>query len=657
MMVALRAKAFPGRGLRVRLFLVLLALSPDLRAEDDATRDAPTSPNASPRPQVPTRLSATSALTVAYAGDNRDTQRGNVQSLANDSFAYALERLTLQGTHGPWSLSVRVDGAAYPLSPNPAQIGLDLVALRGTDAGESSLTNAAYFRAKVFEAGTELSNRYINWIYPAKYALSYEGQSAAFTLGDFYAQLGHGLVLSVRKQDELSSDTTLRGGRAEFRTTAGQARLGAKLLYGVANPLRIDEPSGRYLGVSPGELVGLANATEFLMPYAIGGDFAGSPSSCQSATTCSYAPDDVLGGQVAVRFPQVHFETQAAAVFRHALMTNDIVRGADRIVVYSQRVAIPKLFGQVALDAELAGQSRRYVSGPSEAAPIQEQEEGAGYAGYASLDFAKGAFSLHLETKHYRAFYALQAGIRSDRAREFLPIQYSRLPTTEEVWNDTEFAGMNNCVSGGRLRPTLSLAQNLSLIGWIGHQTTWSESVENTRCDVQDEFKSTIWDAAQGFEIQERSGSHHQLLLGARHDESSRELDTPAGPTHLFYREVYARYDSTFHLVGPYSLHLQGWHRYRVQTLGGPERPFEQGFHLTSLDVAALGTVGMGVEYDTDPRTPDVYLNGQLTYRINPGSNLTLFVGQRRGALRCIGGVCRVFPPFEGARMDLTLRF
>jgi hypothetical protein len=37
-------------------------------------------------------------------------------------------------------------------------------------------------------------------------------------------------------------------------------------------------------------------------------------------------------------------------------------------------------------------------------------------------------------------------------------------------------------------------------------------------------------------------------------------------------------------------------------------------------------------------------------------SNLSLFVGQRRGAQRCVAGVCRVLPPFEGARLDFTLR-
>ena len=34
-----------------------------------------------------------------------------------------------------------------------------------------------------------------------------------------------------------------------------------------------------------------------------------------------------------------------------------------------------------------------------------------------------------------------------------------------------------------------------------------------------------------------------------------------------------------------------------------------------------------------------------------------LFVGQRRGAIRCVSGVCRQFPAFEGARLEITSRF
>jgi hypothetical protein len=42
---------------------------------------------------------------------------------------------------------------------------------------------------------------------------------------------------------------------------------------------------------------------------------------------------------------------------------------------------------------------------------------------------------------------------------------------------------------------------------------------------------------------------------------------------------------------------------------------------------------------------------GQIFNAVN------LFVGQRRAAIRCVSGVCRLFPPFEGARLELISRF
>ena len=52
-----------------------------------------------------------------------------------------------------------------------------------------------------------------------------------------------------------------------------------------------------------------------------------------------------------------------------------------------------------------------------------------------------------------------------------------------------------------------------------------------------------------------------------------------------------------------------------------------------------------------------LYLSLGGIYKITKDSNIKLFVGQQRGGLKCISGVCRVFPPFEGARLELTLRF
>jgi hypothetical protein len=48
---------------------------------------------------------------------------------------------------------------------------------------------------------------------------------------------------------------------------------------------------------------------------------------------------------------------------------------------------------------------------------------------------------------------------------------------------------------------------------------------------------------------------------------------------------------------------------------------------------------------------------GQVEVRLAGGHSLRLFVGSTKGSVRCAGGVCRLFPPFEGVRLEAFARF
>lgn len=64
-----------------------------------------------------------------------------------------------------------------------------------------------------------------------------------------------------------------------------------------------------------------------------------------------------------------------------------------------------------------------------------------------------------------------------------------------------------------------------------------------------------------------------------------------------------------------------------------------------------------GFEYTTYIGLPTYYVNGGVLYRFTSDSNIRIYAGQNRGGLRCVSGICRVFPSFSGARVELTLRF
>jgi hypothetical protein len=108
---------------------------------------------------------------------------------------------------------------------------------------------------------------------------------------------------------------------------------------------------------------------------------------------------------------------------------------------------------------------------------------------------------------------------------------------------------------------------------------------------------------------------------------------------------------------GPRSLelHVVHWERLKVLPLSEEqwrEGSAQLGFHWWPVQVFA------GLDYTTEPGQPQVwYPNGTLQWDITRATNLRLLAGSMRGGLRCVSGVCRVFPPFSGAKLTFTARF
>jgi hypothetical protein len=598
---------------------------------------------------TPVAFDVTESSTLLYNFDNRDTRANQVPTRANDDWGLLYDRINVLANGGAWQVGLRLDNAWFYRSPNATQIGLDLVNSRPVSAGSAAAP--VYFRQKVDEAGVELSNRYINWLYPAKYYATYATPNLELALGDGYVQFGRGLVLSLRKLDELASDTTLRGARATARLKSGSLALRATLLAGTLNPLRIDPASGRYLGVDSSVTPGFVSVLEAGMPRAVSTDFAPNTGNCATFATCSYAPDQIFGGQVEISHRAAKFAVQGSLLERSTPLDNDIVRSSSHIATGSASVELADLGGHGGAYVELAVQDLTPADRSTPKLP-------PGEALYLSVNVLEGPLSLLFEGKHYRRFFPLLANISPLRAREFSMLAASAPPTTEALFLDTEFESFNTCVSGGRLRSDLALSNVASVYAWAGYYESFAESAANDSCEVSRDTRNRILDSATGLELHSRD--HHSkadVSVGSRFDDTDRALVTDQGDTHVFYREIYTRHQLAVALGGPLSMELQGWHRRRHQTVGGPDAPWSEGDELIGVDYAPHWSAAFGFSYDTNPAVPPTYVNGQLGYRMTSDSSVSLFVGQRRGALRCVGGVCRVFPPFEGVALDLTLRF
>ncbi len=597
----------------------------------------------------PVVVDVTESSSLIRAFDNRDFRQNQVTSLANDDWGVWYNRLNLQAHGGSVQLGLRVDNVWFYTSPDPTAIAIELERARRDASGGSP--DPVYFRQKVDEAGLELSNRYINWVYPAKYYLSYTSRRLELTFGDSYAEFGRGFVLSVRKQDELASDVTVRGVRATARLDAGQAKLRVNALGGSLNPLRIDEASGRYLGVDDSVTPSFTRITEAGMPRAISTDFVPETEDCARFSTCSYAPDRVLAAQVESRFSGATLATQASLLERQTALSPDTVRAAERIVTASQSLDLPRLGENAALYVEGALQKLDRIGGRA----ALEQ----GYGLYASLSVSAAPLRFALEGKHYRRLFPLLANVSIARAREFSLLAYSAPPTTEALDTDTEFENSNTCTSGARLKADARLGSSVELQTWLAHYRTWAETASNDACVTEPRYENRIYDAAAGVDVSATDRrAHGGLRFGGRLDRSETTLpSTGSEDSHLYYSELYTRYEFAYPLGGPLSLELQGNLRRRYQRVGGPDEPWLQGSHVASVDWAPRWAFALGFDHDSSGLVPSTYVNGEVEFRPSASSSLRVFAGQRAGALRCVGGVCRVFPPFEGVRADATVRF
>jgi hypothetical protein len=630
-------------------FLALLHAPSASAAEPEATEGAGDEGVA----QAPaTHIELTDAVSVLYAGDNRDFRPNSVPTVVNDDWGVFYNRFHAELGHGDFRFGFRVDNAWFYTSPDPTSAALELVDRRPDNP--ANVPDPVYFRGKVTEAGQELSNRYINWIYPAKYFAGWSSRDIEVTFGDVYAELGHGIVLSMRKRDELASDDTIRGGKASGRLKTGDVTLGLTLLGGSANPLRIDEASGRYLGVHSSVTPGFVAVTEAGMPRAIETDFAPDTGDCTTMLTCSYAPDRLAGGQFTFELGKTRLGTQGSLLARQAALSPDLVRSARQIVTASQSIETSSEGGAVTVYLEAAGQKLSDLA----VATVTRAEIDAGHAVYGSATLVEFPWVFLLEAKHYRRLFPLYANVNTASAREFSLLAWNAPPTGEAPYVDTEFEGFNTCVSGARLRTDNELARGVSVFGWLGYWQTFAERSVNELCELGDENRNDVVDVATGLELTSRDlGSRGLITIGARNDETKTEMVTPEGPTRSFYRELHLRYNIVKSLGGPFALELDGVHRRRHRALGGPGEPWFEGDTVTGVTLGPTLSVGVGIEYDTDPRVPPTYFNLVARYRPTPATNVSLFLGQRRGTLRCEGGVCREVPPFEGVRVDATVRF
>ncbi|HEU5056200.1 MAG TPA: DUF6029 family protein [Kofleriaceae bacterium] len=426
-----------------------------------------------------------------------------------------------------------------------------------------------------------------------KATAGWTGPAVEVSAGDAYVSFGRGLGLSIRKIDELGIDTTLRGARLLLH----HGDLSATVAVGYANINNVDEATGTGAD-DPYDLIAGAQAQVLLLDKVNLGAYA------------------------------------AGVAFRDSLGLVPTDDYSDRTAVVGVIVDAPRLTERFGFYLEGVEQELRTE-------PAAERPRGFGLYGTATGNLEP--VTLLVEGKAYGALTPLAPNLEEPA---FAAVAYNSPPTVERVQQVIENPATE--IAGARLRAEWTLRPGASVHGnaaffrdWLGYADPESGDLEPG--SIVDPYAGAElrWDEARSWVIGS-AGWRAVLLDGAG----------------VVRRDAHAEIEAAQALDDRFSVTLQAVHLERRKRDVLLDERFREGTLLLGLRVQPSLTVAAGYDYTTEPVQPHThYLNGQLGWDFTPSSGLRLFAGSARGGLKCVSGVCRQVPPFEGVKLTATVRF
>lgn len=420
------------------------------------------------------------------------------------------------------------------------------------------------------------------------------------TAGDAYRQLGRGILLSLRKEDEIGLDIALRGGQVAL---AGD-QLDASAFAGRVNPVNIDIVSEK---------------------FAEGAD------------------DFVAGAEVKLR------ELGPVQVATHGVylgVVPDADRGPaheDRTVGAGMTLTVTDLGGVGSVFLEGDWQQQRVVVEVPGIGPSETTTDG--YAGYGLVELYLADLAVTVE-----GLYLADMGLRGSQDNVLnTPFTYNQPPTLERI--DQEVLNNAN-VLGGRLRLDYSMLDgDLTVYGnGMYRQTDPGEPAEVSQIH-----------AFGGVDAYYDDGSSRVTASGGWRDEQQTGLPDVADLKSMVHVEA-----DWLHAFDGWSLNLGTINEFR-SALGQPDHA--RGDTLVSLEFTRVGWMqGLGQQlavtfdwgYDTQAR-PDKrrehYFAGIVDWSLDERLRTRATFGTQRGGLKCVGGQCRIFPEFAGAKVELITTF
>jgi hypothetical protein len=532
----------------------------------------------------PWRVDVTQSLIVESHLDNGD---GND---SNDNFQSIREKLSLGVQKGIYRFQGRFEltkfmglpdsgRAPEPLSDIPVWIG------EGAGTGSNWTEDWETFAEKLtFEVRSKGTRVY---------------------LGDFYQVLGRGLLLSLRKMDELGLDTTLRGAKAHFR----DRRVSVTAFGGYANVVNIDTVSWQRID-DPNDLISGADAYVTL-PVGLRLGLQGLALRARSDSEAhDGAPEDVwaVGG----------------------------VAEWKRLGLYAEldymRRSRPKLNFLDVGEFSYRGRDDR-----------------SGMAAFVSAVRPIGPVTLLIEGKWTDAF-ALRATPRpGDDLRGIAPIPYNAAPTLEK--EDLRITP-HDTVLGTRGRVSVNLGR-LDAVIFLNYSHFFEPlSLGDNEVPRYDDIERIdhVYATWEQTLLQNRATLN---LTGGYREEIKKDPE----PDHRLW---YVESEASLPVATGTSVDLLARHEgYSDDEPGAlPDEAYGEGTLAMTWTFFHDFLAAFAFDYSTQKSSERTWFpSGSLEWKYAGASSLKTFVGMTRGGLRCVGGVCKLLPPVNGAWVQWVHRF
>jgi peroxiredoxin len=172
----------------------------------------------------------------------------------------------------------------------------------------------------------------------------------------------------------------------------------------------------------------------------------------------------------------------------------------------------------------------------------------------------------------------------------------------------------------------------------------YSRTISHVFVGVEKRFKATGW---------------WNSLAGIREERaSSLVFYYTAGRTYHYQSNI------SYPLTGRLSLELdiEGKDFRGRLSFGGKFNNYYERRSYLSLHYSPRWVATLFFDQTNDPeilflKDKRDWWGGQLEFRFSQANSLRIFYGSNKGGVKCAGGVCKFFPPFEGLRVDFLLRF